>query len=185
MDNFYKVCWAIRLILFKPFFGRFILPGYLGKPIFLLGIKKAFIGKRVRIFPHLRLEVHGEGQLIIHDNVSIGQGLHITCGESIEIHSGTVISGSVMITDIDHEYQIPDTPILEQKHNHSPVMIGENCFIGLGVRLQAGTKLGKQCVIGANSVVRGTFPDYSVIVGAPAKVVKQFNGEEWVKVNST
>ena len=39
----------------------------------------------------------------------------------------------------------------------------------------AGTKLGKQCVVGANSVVRGEFPDYCVIVGAPARVVKKYN----------
>lgn len=62
--------------------------------------------------------------------------------------------------------------------------IGENCFIGFGAAIQAGTVLGKQCIVGTNAVVRGEFPDYSVIVGAPAKVVKQYNKEtgEWERI---
>ena len=46
-----------------------------------------------------------------------------------------------------------------------------------------GTKLGKHCVVGANSVVSGEFPDYCVIVGAPARIVKHYDFEihKWVK----
>ena len=54
-------------------------------------------------------------------------------------------------------------------------IIGENCFIGYGVAIQAGTKLGKQCIVGANAVVRGDFPDYSVIAGVPAKIIRKYN----------
>jgi acetyltransferase-like isoleucine patch superfamily enzyme len=150
-----------------------------------MGIKKAFIGKRVRIFPHMRLEVHGEGQLVIHDNVVIGQNFHITCGDRVEIGSGTLITADVMVTDIDHDYSVINMSIVEQKNITSPTVIGENCFIGMGARIQAGTILGKQCIVGTNSVVRGEFPDYSVIVGIPARVVKQFDGKQWVKANAS
>ena len=62
--------------------------------------------------------------------------------------------------------------------------IGENSFIGFGAVIQAGTILGKQCIVGSNSVVRGIYPDYSVIVGNPRKVVKRYNikTNEWEKV---
>ena len=62
--------------------------------------------------------------------------------------------------------------------------IGRNSFIGYGSVIQAGTVLGKHCVVGANSVVRGHFPDYSVIVGSPARVIKRYNDETktWLKV---
>lgn len=53
--------------------------------------------------------------------------------------------------------------------------IGEGCFIGYGAAIQAGSVLGRHCIVGTNSVVRGVFPDYSVIVGAPAKIVKKYN----------
>jgi acetyltransferase-like isoleucine patch superfamily enzyme len=54
----------------------------------------------------------------------------------------------------------------------------------MGSAIMAGTRLGKQCIVGANSVVKGEFPDYCVIVGAPAKIVKKYNFEtqEWEKV---
>ncbi len=52
-----------------------------------------------------------------------------------------------------------------------PVYIGEYTFIGTGCIILPGTRLGKGCVVGAGSVVKGEFPDYSIVVGNPAKVV--------------
>ena len=91
-----------------------------------------------------------------------------------------------MITNIDHEYQEIDKHILKQPHIIKETKIGENCFIGYGVVIQAGTILGKQCVVGSNAVVRGSFQDYSVIVGAPARVVKRYDIVQniWRKTNS-
>lgn len=63
-------------------------------------------------------------------------------------------------------------------------IIGENCFIGFGASIQAGTVLGKKCIVGTNAVVHGTYPDYSVIVGVPAKSIKRYNEEtgDWEKI---
>lgn len=47
----------------------------------------------------------------------------------------------------------------------------------------AGTIIGKNCVVGANSVVKGKFDNYCVIAGNPARVIKKFDGERWIKVN--
>lgn len=44
--------------------------------------------------------------------------------------------------------------------------------MGYGVAIQAGTHLGKHCVVGTHSVVKGNFPDYCVLVGCPARVIK-------------
>ena len=62
--------------------------------------------------------------------------------------------------------------------------IGENCFIGFAAAIQAGTKLGNHCIVGANLLLVVIFPDYCVIVGAPAKIVKVYNKDknEWERV---
>ncbi|WFC28750.1 acyltransferase [Proteus mirabilis] len=172
IQYFYKFFWSIRAILFKPFFGNIGLYSYLGKPIFLLGIKKVFLGRRVRIFPHSRIEVHGNGKLIIEDNISIGQSFHIICSSNIIISEGTLISANVFITDTDHTYENISLPIHEQKTNISTTYIGKNCFIGYGVVIQAGTKLGNNCIVGANSTIKGSFPDNSIIVGSPGRIIK-------------
>lgn len=173
-----KLFWAIRALCYKPLFKRFGLFSYIGKPIFLKGINKISIGKRVRIFPGARIEVTDKnGSITIEDNISIGQNLHATSGGKLLIQSGTIFAENIMITSIDHEYTQIDIPIVVQPHLIKDTIIGRNCFIGFGVVIQAGTILGKQCIVGANSVVRGTFPDYCVLVGAPARIVKRYNHE--------
>ena len=180
-----KLFWFIRLILFSPFFGKVKFPSYLGKPVSIEGIKNIFIGKRVRIYPNARLEVHGkDSKLEICDNVGIAQNVHITTGSELRIGKGTTILANVLITDIDHDYSQIDVPILEQKNIIKKTEIGEYCFIGIGAAIQACTILGKQCIVGAHSVVRGEFPDYCVIVGTPARIVKKFNfiTNTWEKI---
>lgn len=51
------------------------------------------------------------------------------------------------------------------------VTIGEYSFIGTSCIILCGTTIGKGCIVGAGSVVKGNFPDYSIIVGNPAKIV--------------
>lgn len=180
-----RIFWTLRLVLYFPFFAKVKFPSYLGKPTSIYGIGKIFIGKRVRIFPNVRLEVHGkDSQLIIGDNVGIGQNVHITTGAKLVIGKSSTILANVFITDIDHSYEEIGIPILEQKNIINKTEIGENCFIGIGAAIQAGTILGKQCIVGANSVVRGHFEDYTVIVGSPAKPIKKYNFEtqKWEKI---
>lgn len=179
-----KWIWGLRALMYAPFFGKFGMPSYLGKPIFLKGISKIFVGKKVRIFPHIRMEVHKNGRIHLGDEVVIQQNVHITAANNLKIGKKTLILANTFITDIDHDYKEIDQHILEQKIIVAKTEIGENCFIGMGAAIMAGTVLGKQCIVGANSVVRGTFPDYCVISGAPAKIIKMYNPQNgvWEKV---
>ncbi|NMM65095.1 acyltransferase [Clostridium sp. P21] len=175
--NIVKYFWAIRAIIYKVRFKRIGNFSYIGKPVYLQGTKRVKIGNKVRIYPGVRIETHGvSGSIVIKDNVSIGQNFHITSSNSeLVIGKDTTILGNAFITNIDHDYKQIGVHILEQDFLTKETKIGENCFIGYGAAIQAGTILGKQCIVGANSVVRGEFPDYCVIVGAPAKVVKRYN----------
>lgn len=160
------------------------LCSYVGRIMFICGGRGITIGNKVRIFPGLRMETHCGGRIKINEDVSIGQNVHITSGQqTLEIGAHTTILGNVFITNIDHDYQEIGVHILEQKYIVRETRIGENCFIGYGAAIQAGTMLGKQCIVGANSVVRGTFPDYSVIAGVPARIIKRYNQttKQWEK----
>lgn len=175
MHRIYKLAWAFRALFYKPFFGSFGLPGYLGPPKFLMNTTQMFIDMRVRIFPGMRAECHGDGKLFVHDNISIGQDFHVICSGELHIGAGCLISGNVFITDTDHDFSDVRRPVHEQTNTISRTTIGENCFIGFGARIQAGTILGKGCIVGANAVVRGEFPPHSVIVGVPGRVIKRYN----------
>lgn len=185
--NIQKIFWVIRGIVYKIKFAKFGNFSYIGKPVFLEGTKNITIARRVRIFPGARMQCIGKGRIYIGENTSIAQNLHITAmQETLAIGKGVTILGNVCITNIDHEYQQIDVPILEQKMSYNKTEIGDNCCIGYGACIQAGTILGKQCIVGAGAVVRGTFQDYSVIVGVPAKVVKKYNAntQKWERINS-
>ena len=179
-----KIFWAIRAIIYKIKFEKIGYLSYIGKPISILNAKKISIGKKVRIYPHARMEVHGNGSILIGNNVSIGQGLHLTAGSCLAIGENTTISSNVLITDIDHDYEEIDVHIMDQRLKIKNTIIGENCFIGSGAKILPGTKLGKQVIVGCNSVVKGEFPDYCVIAGIPAKIIKKYNlhTNQWEKV---
>lgn len=183
----FKLFWLLRAIVYKPFMGKLGLPSYIGNPTYIHNFNKVFIGEKVRIFPNVRLEVHGEkSTLTIENDVSIGQNVHITSGEDLVIGASSTILANVFITNIDHDYKEIDKHILKQEKIIKKTVIGKNCFIGIGAAIQAGTILGKQCIVGAGAVVRGKFPDYCVIVGNPAKIIKIYNLKTkcWERVNS-
>jgi len=177
MISLSKISWVFRYFIYSLIYKNIKMPGYIGKPVHLKNIKRFKFAKNVRIFPHSRLEVYGNGTIEINENVSIGQNIHVTSAGKLIIKSGTLITANVCITNIDHEYEDIDVPVLSQSMKVTDTIIGENCFIGTGVMIQAGTRLGKHNIIGANSVVRGEFPDYCVIAGSPARIIKKYNEE--------
>jgi acetyltransferase-like isoleucine patch superfamily enzyme len=176
MHQYIKIFWLFRAVIYSLFFKKIKHPSYMGRPIFLMGIGKISLGKRTRIFPNARMEVHGKNaNIIIEDNVGIGQNVHIISGGVLTIGTNTTIAPNVFINNIDNDYKEIDNPILDQKILYKETIIGRNCFIGIGSSIHAGTVLGVQCIVGSNSVVKGKFPDYCVIAGNPAKIIKKYN----------
>lgn len=182
-----KILWGLRALIYKPFFGRLGMPSYIGKPCFIEGCKNISIGNKVRIFPGVRMEAIGSGKIQVGNNTAIEQNVHITSwGGVLRIGNDVTILGNTFVTNLDHEYKDITKSILEQGVIGKDTTIGDGCFIGYGAAIQAGTILGKHCIVGAGAVVRGTYPDYCVIVGSPARVVKNYNFEtkSWDKVIS-
>lgn len=115
--------------------------------------------------------------IILRKNVSIQQNAHITCAKCIEIGDNTALASNVTITDIDHPYNDITIPIERQQLKVKPVKIGRDCKIYNNAVILQGSVIGNHCVVGANSVVKGIFPDYSIIVGCPSRIVKRYNFE--------
>lgn len=146
------------------------------------------MGKNVYVWRNSRIEavtVYAgsvyKPVITIADNVTIQQNLHLTCAESVKIGMNTALAANVTITDINHSYTQIDIPVEKQALEVRPVNIGEDCKIYNNVVILPGTSIGKHCIVGANSVVRGCFPDYSVLAGMPAKVIKRydFTTQKW------
>jgi acetyltransferase-like isoleucine patch superfamily enzyme len=125
-----------------------------------------------------------EPKLLIKEGTVIGRFSHIVALQHVEIASNVLIADKVYISDNIHDYRDINIPIIKQPVLFkASVIIGESSWVGENVSI-IGASIGRHCVIGANAVVTNDIPDYSVAVGSPAKVIKQFNVEknEWQKV---
>ena len=171
--NINKYFWFIRGLFYKLFFGKFGNLSYIGSPTFIKNSKKIFIGNKVRIYPNSRMEVYDKGLILIEDNVSCGHNMHLTAFKKLIIGSGTSIAGNVLVMSLAHKVIIKDKPFMEQPLTGKETIIGKNCLIGSNSVIMAGVVLGDQCLVAANSVVTESFDSYSIIAGSPAKFIKK------------
>jgi serine acetyltransferase len=110
----------------------------------------------------------------------IGRGSHIVAHHSIEIGDDVFTGPYVYITDQNHSYEDPDTPIGTQWPTNSSVRIGAGSWLGTGAIILPGSAIGRNVVVAAGAVVRGQVPDRCVVAGVPARVVRAYEpGAGW------
>lgn len=125
-----------------------------------------------------------EAGITIGTNTIIGRRNFISCAKKIVIGNDCILGPNVTVVDNNHAYTDLSKSISAQGISEPiPVTIGDECWIGTNAVILPGTNMGKHCVIGANSVVSGAVPDYSVVTGIPGKIVKRYDPtlERWVK----
>ena len=143
-------------------------------------------GGKINVFSHPLSNMIGLSQRVIivakyGGRIEINEGecmsgCTIYSMDSITIGKNTDIGAGCKIIDNDfHPLPYSQRHPVEQldKVKKRPIRIGEGCFIGANSIILKGTTLGNNVVVGAGSVVSGTFPDNVIIAGNPAKVVKQ------------
>jgi acetyltransferase-like isoleucine patch superfamily enzyme len=118
-------------------------------------------------------------QIIIGENVSIGDYAHITAINEIFIGNNVLFGRWVTVTDNSHGKtdicSLKTPPISRQLYSKGKVVIKDNVWIGDKVTILPNVTIGVGSVIGSNSVVTHDVPDYSVAVGNPARTIKTFN----------
>ena len=106
----------------------------------------------------------------------MGLGSHGHYGSGmgfVEIGDNTIFGNYVSIHPENHNYGDPTRPIREQGVNSKGgVKIGNNCWIGAKATILDGTVIGDNCIVAAGAVVKGVFPNNTIIGGIPAKIIK-------------
>lgn len=146
---------------------------YIGKHCALKGKSNIVLDDGVTVRPYAQIW-SGGGTVRIGRGSEIGERCRISIANSLEIGEKVLLSPNVYITDCDHEYRNIDVPVIEQGivQKGQAVSIGDGSYIGINTVIVGNVKIGKHCVIGANSVVTKDVPDYSVAVGILARVIK-------------
>ncbi|MGY8926277.1 MAG: acyltransferase, partial [Flavobacteriales bacterium] len=115
--------------------------------------------------------------LILEDNVFIGQYNFIEASNGITINEGCQITNYISIVSHSSHNSIRyygkeyRTTKDLKGYVRGSVEIGKYSFIGPHVTIMPNTILGKGCIVSAFSLVKGEFPDFSIIAGNPAKIV--------------
>ncbi|HWE92194.1 MAG TPA: DapH/DapD/GlmU-related protein [Pseudonocardiaceae bacterium] len=165
-----------RLLRFRLANPHIVLHGmvFLGRKLDIHcqpGYGRMEIGRWVHIGDGNSIRCH-EGSLRIGDKAVFGKDNTVNCYLDVEIGAATLVADWVYICDFDHITADVNAPIKDQGIVKTPVRIGPDCWLGVKSTVLRGTRIGRGCVLGAHAVVRGDIPDYSIAVGAPARVVR-------------
>lgn len=188
----YRIRKLITILFYKSLTKSLGKNSVIYKP-FKFSFKNIEIGDNFYLGPNARIEavkvyngVVFEPRILIGNHVTIEQNLHLTCASTVSIGDNSAIAANVSITDIIHQYEDILIPPEKQDIKACPTYIGVNCKIYNNAVILPGTRLGRHNIVAANAVVlKKDYPDYCVLAGSPAKIVKIFslNLNKWIKIN--
>lgn len=157
-------------------------------PLSVINARKGncLLGREARLSAMTRIDCSANGVVKLGMHSILNTGSRIEADKSVILGKHVAIAPYVYISDRNHEYRDISKPIIRQGYfSRGGIQIGDETWIGIHTSVIGAVKIGRHCVIGANSVVTSDIPDYSVAVGAPARVVKKYNLEkkQWESVN--
>lgn len=167
-------------VLMSGSFASFGRETVLQPPIRLHGQDRVSIGSGVFVgrgawLQTIESEPGRRGTIVIGDDTSMAGNCTISAALSVEIGRAVSFARGVYVADHAHSYSDPSKPILAQGITDiRPVAIGDGAWLGQNAVILPGVRIGQGAVVSANSVVSSDVPDYSVVAGIPARIVRRF-----------
>ena len=149
MNLFYRVYIKVFGLI-----AYWSLPSFI--TVFIHRLRGVKLGKGVRIHRFVYIDDYCPNHVTIEDNVGIGVAVKLIAHERDLSEYGVGVK----------QHKLP----FKQKN----ILIKEDSYVGVGAIILPGVIIGKGAIIGAGAVVTKDIPDYSIAVGAPAKVIKTF-----------
>ncbi len=149
-----------------------------GRRVQFIGPARRFgFGAGVILYGNTVLNANGS-----HGRIHIGSHTHVDhfCvlyGQGgLEIGEDVAMAAGVLVyTQSNADSEGGDTPVARQPVRYAPVVIGDACWLGAGVRVLPGIILGRKVHVGAGAVVIRDVPDQTVVAGVPAKPLSRSN----------
>ena len=185
MEILRKIMWELRslpkIVFLKIKFGKKISIDFI-EDLFprirvVITSGKLVIGKGCHIKNDVDLDVRNGGKLILGRHVCINSNTHISAINKIEIGEYSELGPNIVIVDHDHDFR-DEEGIRSQKYKSGSISIGKNVWIGANTVILRNSSIGDNCVVAAGCVIRGDFPENTVITQKRETIVKSYRRKE-------
>jgi len=121
--------------------------------------------------------MHYVENIKIGSNVFIGRNVLLAAYDSITIGDGCAIAAGCKLISGNHSYSQPGSVNNQSVKTYilDPIILENDVWLGYNVIVLPGVILGRECIVAAGSVVTKSFPEFSIIAGVPAKIIKMRN----------
>ncbi len=129
---------------------------------------KVILGKRISTCRDCALVAVG-GVLQVGDYCGFSENCSIVSHEKIMIGDNCIFGPNTCVYDHDHRFGFEG---VMPGYKTSPIIIGENCWVGANATILRGTTIGDGCIIGAGTVVKGNIPAHSIVKNNRELIIK-------------
>ncbi len=174
---FFKYWCSHRKLTYRGWSVIYAFPKSLIKIGDKTSLYSSFSSNMLGLYQRCIIVARYGGKIEIGENCGIS-GSTIYAWNSIKIGDYTRVGANCKIIDNDFhpvELEHRHKALNEEYARRAPIEIGDDCFIGMNSVILKGTKLGNNVIVGAGSVVHGSFPDNCIIAGNPAKIIKMLD----------
>lgn len=165
----------LRLVYWTSLGMKMKTPRGLGK-LHVTWPHQVFIGKNALLEDGVSFKVDGPWdeatRIKIGDNVFVGRNVEFNITSSIEIGNAVLIATGCVFVDHDHGTSLAGIEIRHQTVTSSPIVIGDNVWIGASTVVLKGVTIGRDAIVGAGSVVTRDVPSGQVWGGVPARFIR-------------
>ena len=114
-----------------------------------------------------------DGDIVLEDGVNVSAFCMIFSASRVRCGRNTLIAAYTYLVGGGHDLDRTDVAIIDQARPSQGIAIGPNCWLGAGVIVLDGVTVGRDAVIGANSVVTRDVEDFAVAAGSPAATIRR------------
>jgi acetyltransferase-like isoleucine patch superfamily enzyme len=145
-----------------------------GNVLEMLRAGRLQIGAGTLFEPGVWITGPGSARVTIGEGTFLNQGVMVASLALVEIGSHCMLANGCFVSDASHRYSDFERPITWQGfESRGSTSIGDNCWLGAHVVVTSGVRIGERCVVGANSVVVSDVEPFSVVAGAPARLLRK------------
>jgi acetyltransferase-like isoleucine patch superfamily enzyme len=112
------------------------------------------------------------GDIRLEDHANVGFNCEIYSASAVTVGKNVLMAAYVYLVGGTHTFHRVDLPILFQERVSRGIQIGDNAWLGAHAVVFDGASIGKECIVGAGSIVNHDIPDWKIAAGVPAKVIK-------------